>query len=98
MFKFQSYEHAIIALIIQAMIGFLTNNWWLGIIFSTGLFIGREQAQAEQKWIQRFCNNQRSNMESVFDTFTFKVWDFHSWFWNLVFPLICGIIFYWCII
>ena len=87
-------QHTYITLVIQTIVGMSTNNWWLGIIFSMGLFIGREQAQAEQKWIQYFCNNQRTNMKSIFDSFTFKVWDFHSWFWNLFFPILCSILYY----
>lgn len=42
-----NFEHAVYALIIQAVIGLLTNNWWAGAAAGMAFFIGREHAQRE---------------------------------------------------
>ena len=46
-----NFEHAAIALIMQAVLGLLTGNWWLGAAFGAAFFIGREHAQAEYRYI-----------------------------------------------
>ena len=42
-----NFEHAAYALIIQLIIGLLTNNWWAGAAAGMAFFIGREHAQRE---------------------------------------------------
>lgn len=42
-------EHLIIALLIQLGFWRFTGSWWLGAVFSIGLFLGREHAQREYK-------------------------------------------------
>ena len=37
-------EHTIIALVIQAVVGLSTRNWWAGAAIATGYFLGREFA------------------------------------------------------
>ena len=67
------FEHAVFALIIQAVIGLATRNWWAGAALACGYFIGRELAQAEYRWIEQFGNGLRANMPwwGVFDL---RVW------------------------
>lgn len=43
------FEHAVIALVMQAVIGLLTGNWWAGAAAGAYFFLGREHAQAEAK-------------------------------------------------
>ncbi|MEL0254103.1 MAG: hypothetical protein VW935_19515 [Novosphingobium sp.] len=66
-------EHAIVALVIQALIGLATRNWWAGAALACGYFIGREVAQAEYRWIEQFGQGLRANMPwwGVFDV---RVW------------------------
>jgi len=66
-------EHAIAALVIQALIGLTTRNWWAGAALACGYFIGREVAQAEYRWIEQFGQGLRANMPwwGVFDG---RVW------------------------
>ena len=45
-----NFEHAAIALIMQAFIGLLTGNWWIGAAFGAAFFLGREHAQAQSKY------------------------------------------------
>lgn len=48
-------------------------------------FLGREHAQAEYRWIKTFGNGIRANLPwwGAFDP---RVWDVHSWWWNLLLP------------
>jgi hypothetical protein len=54
--------HGSLALLMQAAIGLSTGNWWAGAALGVGLFIGREHAQAEYRWIERYGLGIRANM------------------------------------
>jgi hypothetical protein len=54
--------HGALALLMQAVIGLSTGNWWAGAALGVGLFIGREHAQAEYRWIERYGLGIRANM------------------------------------
>jgi len=58
----------------------------VGAVLASAFFAGREHAQAEYKWIKRYGNGKRSNMKWL-DAFDPRVWDLHSWFWNLAAPV-----------
>ena len=45
-------EHTIIALVMQAILGLLTGDWWIGAAFGAAFFLGREHAQAEERYIE----------------------------------------------
>lgn len=49
-----NWEHLIIALVMQGVIGLLSGNWWAGAAFGAAWFLGREHAQAEYRYIK--CN------------------------------------------
>ncbi len=55
-------EHAFWALVLQALVGVLTRNWWAGAALACGYFIGREVAQAEYRWIEEFGQGLRAHM------------------------------------
>ena len=42
-----NFEHLGVGLALQGLIWLLTGNLWLGALFVTGLFLGREHAQRE---------------------------------------------------
>lgn len=42
-----NFEHLFVALILQAIPGFLMGDWLVGAVLATGIFIGREHAQRE---------------------------------------------------
>ena len=76
--------HAI-AVIIAGLIGWLVG---CASIFAGSMamfFLGRELAQAEYKWIEWFGDGRRANMPwwAIFDP---RVWDKHSFFWNMALP------------
>ncbi len=48
-----NFEHAIYALLMQSIIGLSTGNWWAGAAFGAAFFIGREHAQAEERYLDR---------------------------------------------
>lgn len=66
-------------------------NWQLAVL-GVAYFIGREIAQAEYRWIELYGKGLRANM-SWYAPLDLRLWDAHSWFWNLALPLIiAGII------
>ncbi|MFZ4537879.1 hypothetical protein [Propionivibrio sp.] len=42
-----NFEHLVLALILQAIPGFLWGDWIIGAIFASAVFLGREHAQRE---------------------------------------------------
>ena len=56
------FQHAVMALVAQALIGILTGNWWAGAALGSAYFIGREVAQAEYRWIEHYGEGRRANM------------------------------------
>ena len=66
-------EHALIALAIQAIVGFTTRNWWAGAALASGYFLGREIAQAEYRWIEQFGHGLRANLP-ILGAFDLRVW------------------------
>lgn len=79
-------EHLLVAICIQAVIGALTGNWCAGGAVAAALYIGREQAQAEYRWIAQFCGGDR-NLLRWWDALNPKIWNFHNAFWNLGLPI-----------
>lgn len=66
-------EHAVVAAMIQTIVGWRTGNWWAGAALASGYFIGREVAQAEYRWIEQLGQGLRGNMpwHAAFD---WRVW------------------------
>ena len=81
-------EHALYALIAQAIVGFLTGEWFWGGVIPVAFFVSREHAQAEYRWIEHFANGKRANMP-WWATLDKRVWDVHSLWWNLLCPVAC---------
>ena len=54
--------HPVIALVIQAIIGFASGDWWVGAAAGSFYFVGREYAQAEYRNIEANYGGQRKNM------------------------------------
>lgn len=44
-------EHAVVAVIVQVVVFVATGDWWLGAALGAGLFLGREHAQAENRYM-----------------------------------------------
>lgn len=80
-----------IAVLVAGLIGM---PFGLADIFAGSMavfFIGRELAQAEYRWIERYGFGRRYNMPwyAVFD---YRAWNVHSFWWNLVLPLIAFVL------
>ena len=80
------FQHTLIALTVQAAIGLATGNWWAGAALMSGVLMGREHAQAEYKWIEHYGQGRRANLP-WWGWADPRVWDVHSWFWNLSLPI-----------
>ena len=68
--------HALITLLLQVIIGLTTGNWWIGASFAL-FYMGREHAQAEYRWIERYGQGKRANMP-WWGGFDPKVWNLKS--------------------
>lgn len=80
-------EHLLVSIGIQAVIGLTTGNWWAGGAVAAAFYIGREQAQAEYRWIAWFGNGKRENLK-WWNALEPKVWNTHNFFWNLTLPIV----------
>ena len=54
--------HPVIALVLQAIIGIVSGDWWAGAVAGSFYFIGREYAQAEYRNIEQNYGGFRRNM------------------------------------
>jgi hypothetical protein len=76
-------EHTIEAVAIQIVAAFVTGDWWTGAFSAIMFFSGREHAQAEYRWIEKYGSHHRANMP-WWGGFDLRVWDVHSFWWNLL--------------
>ena len=74
------------SILVAAAIGYYFGYATEGAIGIACFFIGRELTQAEYKWIQRYGNGKRANMP-WYGSLDYRVWDTHSFWWNLTLPL-----------
>jgi len=87
-------QHTLIALACTG-IGWLSGNPFAGACFGVALFIGREHAQAEYRWIERYGNDKRANLP-IWGGFDSRVWDMGSVLdWSV--PLLACVILGWLI-
>lgn len=87
-------QHSLITLACTG-IGWLLGQPVAGAAFGTALFIGREHAQAEYRWIERYGNGKRANLP-LWGGFDSRVWDMGSVLdWSV--PLVVGVILSWLI-
>lgn len=78
-------EHLLYTIVV-GIIGFYFNNPIYFSLLAISFFVGREHTQAEYRWIETFGRGVRANMP-WWATLDIRVWDFHSWFWNLLLPI-----------
>jgi hypothetical protein len=85
--KLKELKHAAFAFAAQLIIGLATSELVLAGMVGCGFFVGREHAQAEYRWIEKYGQWRRYNLRwhNVFDK---RIWDVHSFWWNLTFPII----------
>jgi len=70
-------EHTGITIILAVLSWLLTGNPIWGALAGAGIFIGREHAQAEYRWIENYGNGKRANMP-WYGGFSVKAWDTKS--------------------
>lgn len=76
--------HTLAAVALQLLIFAFTGNAWYGV--GTSLFYaGRELAQAEYRWVERFGGGKRANMPFT-GQFDPRVWTFKS-LSDMAFPI-----------
>ena len=70
-------EHTIATIIVVAALGVTFGLWTGAAVTMCALWIGREIAQAEYRWIEHFGDGKRANMP-FWGPLDPRVWDFHS--------------------
>ena len=75
------------ATLVAALIGWTLGSPVFGAWIAVVFFISRELTQAEYKWIGMYGKGLRKNMPwwGCFDP---RVWDAHSFAWNLAAPIV----------
>ena len=66
--------HAVMALLLQVIFAQIWDNWWIGAAFGAALFIGREHAQAEYRWIAEYSPDGRRASMPWWGGFDPRVW------------------------
>ena len=85
--------HAAFSLIIQALVGLLTGNWWLGGLLACTWWIAREHTQAEYRWIEKYGQGKRANMPE-WAGFDYRVWNVSSLL-DFIAPVVaCSIVYF----
>lgn len=68
--------HTLIALVLQLALATLTGNAWYGVA-TAAFYVGRELAQAEYRWIERYGLGLRANLPFT-GQFDPRVWTLKS--------------------
>ena len=77
--------HPAMAVGLQVLLGIITGSFTIGAFAGAAMFIGRELAQAEYRWIERYGSGRRANMP-WYGSVDPKVWNRHSLL-GLVLPI-----------
>lgn len=80
-------NHTLIALAVQGIVYLLLGSAIVGAALAIGVFFGREHAQAEYRWIERFGDGKRANWNWN-NIFTSKIWSVDSLVWDFLLPSI----------
>lgn len=80
-----------ITVLVFAAIGWALGHPVLAAWFAVMYFVGREIAQAEYKWIEYYGGGFRKNMP-WWGAVDHRVWDVHSFWWNLTAPILVAAI------
>jgi len=91
-----SIEHGLIAIAVQVVFGLWIGDWIAGAALACTWFIAREHTQAEYRWITKFGGGKRANL-TVMGWADNRVWDTHSWFWNLALPVALAFGYVWAV-
>lgn len=88
----KAHMHSLVSLAIVGLVFLLTGAQGVlpATTFLAGLWVGREQAQAEYKWIERYGGGKR-NKDAFPGSFDRRVWDYHSLFENLIYPVVVSL-------
>ena len=80
-------NHIIPALLMQIAVGALTGQWWYAAALPCALFIGREHACAEYRWIEQYGMGRRANMP-WYGGFDARVWTTRDQWLDWIGPIV----------
>lgn len=84
--------HAMMAVVLQCVLGLTLGMWCSGGVMGCLWFLAREHSQAEYRWIAQFGKGRRDNMP-WWGGFDWRAWDMASLLDWLVPVLSCAAIF-----
>lgn len=84
----EEHEHSLITFGV-VLIATLFGCGLLGLLLMSGIWLGREHAQAEQRCIQKYYENKRANAH-WYCGFELIAWDYHSFVNNMCLPILLG--------
>lgn len=87
------FGHALIAMTVQCVVGFLFGAWGTGGSIGCIWFIAREHTQAEYRWIAQFGAGKRANMP-WWGGFDWRAWNLPSMLDCVVPVLACATVYF----
>lgn len=84
------FEHIIYALLMQLPFG-LFGYWWIGAALAIGFFVGREHAQAEERYIKANGGVRENVKWPEFGALQPKLWNTDS-ILDFVAPALCVVL------
>jgi hypothetical protein len=80
--------HTLMALALTLALGLTLGAWWIGAAAGAAYFAGREIAQAEYRWIERYGGGLRANLGATSIWTTPGIWREKSWLWDAALPAV----------
>ncbi|MGC0634028.1 hypothetical protein [Escherichia coli] len=85
--------HAVIAVLLQCILGISAGEWAAGGAIGCTWFIAREHTQAEYRWIAQFGAGKRANMP-WWGGLSWRAWNLPSLLDWLVPVLACAVVYF----
>ena len=84
------FEHIVYAVLMQLPFG-LFGYWWIGAALAIGFFVGREHAQAEERYIKANGGVRANAKRPEFGALQPKLWNIDSVL-DFVVPAVCVVL------
>lgn len=88
----KNIQHSLYAILFQALGFLITSSLVPGAIFASGFFIGRELAQAENRYVKKYYSGARPESMRWWKALSLDMWSIESFFWDMLLPITITII------
>ncbi len=83
----KNIQHSLYAILFQTLGFLITSSLVPGAVFASGFFIGRELAQAENRYVKKHHNGNRPADMRWWKALTLDMWSIDSFFWDMLLPI-----------